>query len=116
MSTIGERIKARRIELNMSQDELAKKTGYKSRSSINKIELSRDLPMRKVNLFALALDTTVAYIMGWQEIPDDVTKIGKLAAEVSTNAQLQDMVESYLLLSEQDKKTVYNLIQSLAKK
>ena len=35
---IGERIKLRREELNLSQDELAKKVGYKSRSSINKIE------------------------------------------------------------------------------
>lgn len=40
--TIGERIRNRRIELNMTQEELAKKAGYKSRSSINKIELSRD--------------------------------------------------------------------------
>lgn len=31
--TVGERIKQKRIELNMTQDELAKKVGYKSRSS-----------------------------------------------------------------------------------
>lgn len=37
--TIGQRIKVRREELNMSQEELAKRIGYKSRSSINKIEL-----------------------------------------------------------------------------
>lgn len=36
--TIGQRIKVRREELNMSQEELAKRIGYKSRSSINKIE------------------------------------------------------------------------------
>ena len=35
--TIGQRIKVRREELNMSQEELAKRIGYKSRSSINKI-------------------------------------------------------------------------------
>ena len=37
--TIGQRIKRRREELQMSQEELANKIGYKSRSSINKIEL-----------------------------------------------------------------------------
>ena len=37
--TIGERIKFKREELNISQDELARRLGYKSRSSINKIEL-----------------------------------------------------------------------------
>ena len=42
---IGERIKKRREELGMSQEELAQKAGYKSRSSINKIEVDgRGLP------------------------------------------------------------------------
>lgn len=35
---IGERIRARREALGMSQSELARKVGYKSRSSINKLE------------------------------------------------------------------------------
>lgn len=64
---VGERIKQRRLELGLSQDELAKKVGYKSRSSINKIELSRDLPLRKVELMAKALDTTPGYLMGWSD-------------------------------------------------
>lgn len=63
--TMGERIKQRRLELNLSQDELAQKVGYKSRSSINKIESSRELPLRKINQMATALDCSPAYIMGW---------------------------------------------------
>ena len=51
----------------MSQEELAKKLGYKSRSSINKIELGiNDLPQSKVKEFAIALDTTVSKLMGWE--------------------------------------------------
>ena len=65
--TIGERIKNKRIELNLSQDELAKKVGYKSRSSINKIETARDLPLKKVSLMARALECTEAYLMGWED-------------------------------------------------
>lgn len=65
--TIGERIKLRREELNMTQEELAKKCGYKSRSSINKIELSRDLPLNKVELMAKALETSPSKLMGWEE-------------------------------------------------
>lgn len=65
--TVGDRIKQRRLELGLSQEELAKKVGYKSRSSINKIELARDLPLRKVELMAKALDTTPGYLMGWKE-------------------------------------------------
>ena len=41
METIYERIRRLRQENNMSQDELAKKTGYTSRSTINKIEAGK---------------------------------------------------------------------------
>ena len=67
---VGERIKQKRIELNMSQDELAKKVGYKSRSSIQKIESSRDLPLRKVSKMAHALGCSEAHLMGWEELQD----------------------------------------------
>lgn len=63
---IGTRIRMRREELNMSQDELAKRVGYKSRSSINKIEIDgRGLPQKKIISFANALETTPAHLMGW---------------------------------------------------
>ncbi len=64
----GERIKRRREELGMSQEELAKKLGYKSRSSINKIELaSRTFTQSKIKAFADALDVSPLYILGMEE-------------------------------------------------
>lgn len=61
----GMRIKARREELGMTQDELAKKLGYKSRSSINKIELGeRRLTQSKIVAIAEALDVSPLYILG----------------------------------------------------
>lgn len=71
--TIGERIRIRREQLKMSQDELAKKIGYKSRSSINKFETSRTLPLDKVELVAKALDCPPSYLMGWmdEELPNE---------------------------------------------
>ena len=60
-----QRIKMRRLELGMSQEELAFKLGYKSRSSINKIEMGdNDIPQSKILAFANALDTTPSYLMG----------------------------------------------------
>ena len=48
MST-GDRIRARREQLGMTQDELAHKLGYKSRSSVNKIELGKqELTQKKL--------------------------------------------------------------------
>lgn len=64
--TIGERIKAKREELSISQDELARRLGYKSRSSINKIELGlQNLNQSKIKAIADALQTTPSFIMGW---------------------------------------------------
>lgn len=65
--TIGDRIKKRRNELGMTQEELAKKLGYASRSSVNKVEKSRELSNKKVKLYSDALKCTPAYLMGWDE-------------------------------------------------
>lgn len=66
--TIYDRIRKRREELGMSQQELADKLGYKSRSAINKIEQGlRDINQSKVVAFANALHTTPAYLVGWNE-------------------------------------------------
>ncbi len=63
---IGDRIKQKRQELGLSQQELATKMGYKSRSSVNKIEVDgRGLPQSKIKAFAEALNTTPSYLMGW---------------------------------------------------
>jgi SOS-response transcriptional repressors (RecA-mediated autopeptidases) len=78
---IGERIKQRREYLEMSQEELALRVGYKSRSSINKIEKDgRGLPQKKIKAIADALSTTPVFLMGWGDSPAgideiDVTKI-----------------------------------------
>lgn len=67
MDILYERIKQRREELNLTQEELAKKLGYKSRSSINKIELGlNDLSQSKIVEFANALKVSPAYLMGWE--------------------------------------------------
>jgi transcriptional regulator with XRE-family HTH domain len=72
---IGDRIKERRECLKMSQDDLAKKLGYKSRSSINKIERDASgLPQSKIVAIANALNTTPAYIMGWESDKPETSK------------------------------------------
>lgn len=73
INDIGIRIKRRREALEMSQEELAIKVGYKSRSSINKIELGeRDLTQKKIMLFAKALGTTPSYLMGWDDEDNNI--------------------------------------------
>ena len=68
MSTVGENILYLRKRLGMTQEELAKKMGYKSKSTINKIELGiNDIPQSKIVQFADVLGTTPAHLMGWNE-------------------------------------------------
>lgn len=68
--SIGTRIKEKRLELGFTQEELANKLGYKSKSTINKIEMDiNDIPQSKVVAFANALNTTIAYLMGWEDDP-----------------------------------------------
>ena len=60
---VAENIKRRRLELNLSQQELANAMGYKSRSTIAKIEAGEnDVPESKIPRFARVLDTSVEYI------------------------------------------------------
>ena len=62
---IFDRIKNRRKELNMSQEELAIKTGYKTKSAISRIENgNRDISQSQIKIFAKALNTTPEYLMG----------------------------------------------------
>lgn len=109
--TVGERIKQRRLELNLSQDELAKKVGYKSRSSINKIELARDLPLKKVELMAKALDTSPGYLMGWtDEAPEPIKPQGDREEALNEYAKL--LFDHYQKASPEIQKAVDLLLKA----
>ena len=100
---IGERIKEKRESLGLSQEDLAKKVGYKSRSSINKIEIDgRGLPQRKIKAFADALGTTPAYLMGWEE---EVNFIDTLTSEEI------ELIKKYRSLDDYGKRTVRVIAQ-----
>lgn len=76
-----ERIKQEREKLGMSQEALAKKLGYKSRSTIAKIEAGEnDITQSKIVAFAEALETTTSYLMGWDEIEQEEYEIQTIAA------------------------------------
>ena len=65
MSELSTRLHLRRKELGLSQEELAQRMGYRSKSSITKLEKGiNDLPQSKVEELAAALETTPAYLLG----------------------------------------------------
>lgn len=72
--SVGTNIKKRRFELRMSQQELANALGYKTRSTIAKIESGEnDVSQKKLQRFAEVLDTTVeALVSGSTAAPTSV--------------------------------------------
>jgi len=74
MSTVGDNILFMRKQLGLTQEELAKRMGYKSKSTINKIELGiNDIPQSKIVQFAEVLETTPAHLMGWSESEEKIS-------------------------------------------
>ena len=73
--SVGTNIKKRRYELRMSQQELADAMGYKTRSTIAKIESGEnDVSQKKLQKFAEVLDTTVeALITGYASTYNNIT-------------------------------------------
>lgn len=99
---VGDKIRSKRKELAMTQTELAKKVGYTSRSSINKIEISRNCaPYEKIIKIADALKTTPEYLMGI----DAHTPLFNNASLLNKEgiAKVQDYIDE-LLLSDKYKK------------
>ena len=73
MLPLYDNIRRRRIELGMSQQELAEKAGYTDRSSIAKIETGKvDLTQSKIIAIAKALEISPGTLMGWTTIENKV--------------------------------------------
>lgn len=68
MLDLYKNIKKRRLELGMTQSDLAEKLGYSDKSMIAKIESGKvDLAQSKIIAFADALRATPSDLMGWNE-------------------------------------------------
>ena len=114
MSNIGQKIAEARTKAGMTQQELAERSGYKTKSAINKIELGlRDLPQKKIAAIAQALGVTPGYLMGWDEEPEEM---GTIAASVIKDVNLLNLVRAYLKMSETDQRTLCALATSLDEK
>lgn len=90
---LGDRIKTERERLGLTQEELAHKIGYASRSSVQKIETCRTLPMNKIVAVAKALGVSPSYLVGWEE-------------EERIYDEIQDIIIAYQNASEDTRKAV----------
>lgn len=98
--TIYEKIRFLRIKQGLSQQDLADKLGYKSRSAINKIELGlRDVSYSKIIDFAHALDVSPLYFLdqfadAYSLINVDPKNYNNLLSSINglTNEQIKQVI------------------------
>lgn len=74
MLKLYKNIKARRLELGLSQEELAVKVGYSGKSMIAHIERGDvDLTQSKIVAIANALSVSPGDLMGWDDDPEQLS-------------------------------------------
>ena len=96
-----------RTKKGLSQDELAKLVGYKSRSSINKIEIGeRDITQSTIVAFAKALHTTPSKLMGWEYAE-------KPAHEITLTPEHQNLLDLYDKLHDDDKIRIITKMETI---
>lgn len=111
MIQLYKNIRNRRIELGMTQDELARLVGYSDRTSIAKIESGKvDLQQSKISLFAKALNTTPSDLMGWEdeESVSEEVEIKTIAAHAISNLsedQIKKVIEYAKFIKSQEGKS-----------
>ena len=118
MLELYKNIKRRRIELGMTQDELAKLTGYTDRSSITKIEAGKvDLPQSKIMQFAEVLNVSPTALLGWEDDGhydnDDTLEIAK---QMMDNEELHALFRAAKDSDPEDIEAVYNMLLALKRK
>lgn len=104
--TTGERMKARRKELNLSAEKIASELGV-SRATIYRYEKGdiEKVPGQFLEPLAKALHTTPAYLMGWDDDPVDYDD-GEIVSSIPLN---------YLELGDGDVKKAYQIQQAVDK-
>lgn len=109
---IGERIKEARLSKRLTQEELGKLVGVQ-KSAIAKYESGRVVNIKRSTLHKLAeaLDLKGSDLF----IESNPKEAAELSARVLIDSDLREVVELYSLLSEDDKRTVQELIRRLAK-
>ena len=112
MSKIGENILTARKRAGLTQEELAARMGYKSKSTINKIELGiNDIPQSKIVKFAEVLGTSPAYLMGWVSESESRKndQLAKLIVKMRTDSDFFETVSSLANLKDSKEKQYRNI-------
>lgn len=103
MKELYRNIRYLRENMGLSQDTLAKLTGYSDRSSIAKIEKGLvDLQYSKIEIFAKILNTSPARLAGWSD--HNIEKISK---------DSKFLLDEYKKMNKKGRKQLINTAQDM---
>lgn len=110
--TVGQRIKQKRIELGLTQEELAERMGYSGKSSVCAAETSGDnITTTKVQKFADALGVTQKYLMYGEEDTDHQV-VDQIIERRAPSVQDRVLLELYHNVSPEIRSMVDYLLKS----
>lgn len=114
--SVGERIKARRKELGLSVEQVANALG-KDRATIYRYESNdiENLPITVLEPLAHALETTPAYLMGWDREIDDLDRavLGVYPNFVPGQNHLPTSLEGDDIIQDEDIRVVARKMQAM---
>jgi transcriptional regulator with XRE-family HTH domain len=114
---IGKNIADRRKELGLTQEELAERMGYKSKSTINKIELGiNDIPQKKIVKFAEVLHTTPAILMGWDKVQQKNDELTDLVIRMRTDENFFSLIKGLDKLDDNQLASVKQIVETFLMK
>lgn len=114
--TMYDRIKKLRLEQDLSQEDLAHKVGYKGRSMIARIESGQvDISQSKVKAFAIALNTSVDYLMDDARPihPEVIKMIDERISELE-NSDEKELLSLYRGMIKTDKEKLLDFARFIA--
>jgi len=118
---IGDRIRKRREELGLTQQQLADRLGYKSKATINKIEAGiNGISQRRIVDFAHALNTTIEYLMEMDDVEETQQhkyyfndETAKVAQEIFDSSDLHALFDAARNSKPEDLKMAADLLRRL---
>lgn len=98
---LSEKIRSRRKELKMSQEELASLVGYTDRSIISRIEKGLiDLTESKIMAIAKALNVTPEILVGWESKKEESDIFSQLTDEELAKLEKFNNMSTVMFMNE----------------
>lgn len=119
--SIGARLKALRLDRGLTQDEVGKRV-LVSKQTLYKYEndIVTNIPVDKIELLAEVYHVTPAYIMGWEQLEEDVDdspsyyddpEVAAIANEMKENPNIRVLFDASRGLSKESIEEVRRFVE-----